>query len=494
VASFGSVEQAFQCRVGGIPRLGLGLSVDVYSPDVFELMARFLSEEHRPAYLEIFRADDTAVRSVRQSIPAVPLTYHGEGLWVTQPDFPVMPFLEEELHHVVSQLAILGSPWLNHECATKQMAGYSFGTYLPPLYTAESARVVADNITLVQERMDRMHPSARAFGPLFLLEMPPLTYFMAGTMSVPEYFGLVTELVPCGLVLDIGHLWTVYRYTAARQRLSLERFVERFLEDFPLERVIEVHVAGLSVHESSLRSRTEAAQPEWIDAHAAPIQSVCWTMLEQVLAHPRLVNLCGLALEVDTKPIEHIVEEFRQASLRFGPMMRHRFLQDSTTSASVPQRRESYLRMDCGNDVDRRTLQADYARYARIATGQQPPKGPEWQGVVEDPAGLDRYIHDYVPHEILYWGGAITEMFPETCRTMNEKGISLDEFVPWWFQAARSVDRPYDFFLLKIDRLLEFVVERAPGLLALAEQEAHVLRTAYADANAKVQPIMEQTQ
>ena len=159
MTNFGSVDQAFQCRAESIPRLGLGLSVDVYSPNLFMLMDRFLSQEGGPAYLEIFRATETALRTVRQSIPAIPLTYHGEGLWVTQPDFSVMPYLAEELNEVASQLAILNSPWLNHECATKQMAGYSFGTYLPPMYTAGSARVVADNIALVQEELGSGAPN-----------------------------------------------------------------------------------------------------------------------------------------------------------------------------------------------------------------------------------------------------------------------------------------------------------------------------------------------
>jgi len=429
---------------------------------------------------------------VRQHISsAVPLTYHGEGLWVTQPDFPLMPYLEQDLDDVAAQLTILGSPWLNHECATKQMAGYSFGTYLPPLFTAESARVVAENIALVQEKMDQVRQPDQEFGPLFVLEMPPLTYFMAGTMSVPEFFDLVTELVPCGLVLDIGHLWTVYRYTAVGQQLSLERFVDRFLHEFPLERVIEVHVAGLSQHPLAPPHRERGAQPEWLDAHDAPIQPVCWRMLEQVLVHPRLVNLRGVALEVDTKPIEHIVEEFREATLQFGALVRRRLHQDSTAGISVLKRAESCLEKKFGSGVDRRRLQADYARYARIATGQQSPTGPEWQAVADAPAGLNRYIHEYLPHEILHWGGDIAEMFTETWRGMHEEGNSLEDFVLWWFQQPRSVDRPYDFFLLKIDRMLEFVVEREPGLLTVAEREASMLRTAYADANQTVQPIME---
>ena len=491
VASLSSVEQRFRGRVEGIPRLGLGLSVDVYSPDLFEVMDRFLSQDHRPAYLEIFRATTTALQSVRRHIPTIPLAYHGEGLWITQPDFSAPSFVEEELDDVASQLAILKSPWLNHECATKQMAGYSFGTYLPPLYTAESARIVAGNIALVQARMDRGPHPGGAFGPLFLLEMPPLTYFMAGTISVPQYFRLVTDLVPCGLVLDIGHLWTVYRYTAARQRSSLEQFVERFLDEFPMERVIEVHVAGLAPHETAVPRRSQDAHLEWIDAHAAPIQSVCWTMLEQVLAHPGLVNLRAVALEVDTKPIDHIVEEFREANLRFGPMIRRRLAKDSTSIDPVPTRLEPRPGDRIVSDVDRQRLQADYARYAQIVAGQRPPTGPEWQGVAEDPVGLDRYIHDYMPYEILYWGGAIAEMFPETCGAMREKGLPLEEFVSWWFQIARPVDRPYDFFLLKIDRVLQFVAERAPALFNQAEREADSLRTAYADANDVVRPIME---
>ena len=198
------------------------------------LMDRFLRPGRWTGLSRNFSGHWTALRTVRQSIPAIPLTYHGEGLWVTQPDFSVMPYLGEELNEVASQLAILNSPWLNHECATKQMAGYSFGTYLPPIYTAGSARVVADNIcSSAREAWTGRCRTEQAFGPLCLLEMPPLTYFMAGTISVPQYFRLVTELVPCGLVLDIGHLWTVYRYTAARRHHRLRSLSSDSWTSFP---------------------------------------------------------------------------------------------------------------------------------------------------------------------------------------------------------------------------------------------------------------------
>ena len=82
-------------------------------------------------------------------------------------------------------------------------------------------------------------------------------------------------------------------------------------------------------------------------------------------------------------------------------------------------------------------------------------------------------------------------MFPETSRALAGAGIALDGLVTWWFQAARPVERPYDFFLLKIERLLAFVAERAPALLIQAGREADELRRAYAEANDVVQPVME---
>ena len=485
----GSVNRVFHERVQRIPPLGLGLSVDVYSPDLFELMSRFVGRELQPAYLEIFRATTAALESVRMHMPAIPLAYHGEGLWITQPDFSASSFLEDELDQVASHVALLNSPWLNHECATKQMAGYSFGTYLPPLYTPDSARVVAGNIDRVQEWMDRKATPRDSYGPLFLLEMPPLTYFMAGTMSVPDYFHLVTELTPCGLVLDIGHLWTVYRYTVASREWSLEQFVERFVNEFPMDRVVEIHVAGLAPHAATVEGEAQELHPAWIDAHAAPIPVISWQILERILADPRLVNLRGLALEVDTKPIELILEEFQMAALRFSPAIRRPAAESSTCAWEQRSNRGGLPEISCA--IDRQRLQNDYASYAKIACGNAPPAGPEWQAVRQDPAGLERYIDTYLPNEILHWGGDVYEMFPDTCRRMSEHGIAIDTFVTWWCRAPRAVDRPYDYFLLKIHRFLDFLGECAPQFLGTAKGEADVLRAAYADANHVVRPAAE---
>jgi len=489
VALHATVERSFQDRVQALPSLGLGLSVDLYQPDLFELMRRLSEASIRPGYLEVFKATVPALAALRKRFPGLPLTSHGEGLWVTQPDFAVLPFVQAEIAEACRQLDVLDSCWLNHECATKQMAGYSFGTYLPPLYTEAGASVVADNIALVQRAMDRSL-ARRGAAPLFLLELPPLTYFMAGTVPIPQFFRRVTELVPCGLVLDIGHLWTIYRHTSAWRADGLEEFVEAFLDEFPMERVVEIHVAGLARHEAA--SLGEGVHsPDWIDAHAAPIRDVAWSMLQQVLVHPGLVSLRGAALEVDTKPIAMIVEELQCAGTRFGSTIERLCGGRAQRNQSVDQAAAERDEMNAVTNQERTELQDAYERYARIASGQRPPDGPEWNEVLGDPAGLRRYIDEYLPHEILHWGGELTDMFPRTCRALNHESVVLNEFVGWWFRAPRPIDRPYDFFLLKIERFLEFIAERAPHLSATAEEEARVLRRAYAEASDPVGSTME---
>ena len=485
------VQKDFQRRLRSIPPLGMGLSVDVYSPDLFELVNALRERGLSPGYFEVFKATTTALVSVRQTIPDIPLSYHGEGLWITQPDVQASPFFQENVGEIVAQLNRIQSLWLNHECAMKQMAGYSFGTYVPPLYTKLSAEVVAENIATVQEAIDRQCRVAGVMAPLFLLEMPPLTYFSAGTMPIPHFFRLVTELVPCGLVLDIGHLWTVYRYTGACRRISLEQFVREFLDEFPLERVVQIHVAGLACHESAGALIEGQGLPEWIDAHAAPIPSILFTLLEQVLAHPSLASLRAVALEVDTKPIKTIVDEYAEAVRRFSIPVQQTMARGMDVEQSIGP-------IPCSMSVqgpvcqsDRQQLRDDYARYARIISGQAPMTGLEWEEAAGDTTGVTRYSTSYMPYEILHWGGDLKEMFPQTCRILAERGINLSAFVTFWFRSPRPLTQSYDFFLLKIERFLEFVRELAPDVRACVEEEGDMLRQAYAQANEVETSVME---
>lgn len=485
IGTMGAVDQEFLKRITVIPMHGFGLSADVYCPDVGELLDALDGSPPDLGYVELFKANDSALAAVRRRLPSVGLAYHGEGLWVTQPDWCETYPYRLELEAAVAHLRTLGSYWMTHECASKQMAGYAFGTYLPPLFTETSAAVTAAHITRVQRYLDEHCEMTRGMGPLFLLEMPPLTYFGFGALPIARFFRLIADRTACGLVLDIGHLWTVYRYSGAWRRSNVERFAEDFLDIFPVERVVEIHVAGLSAE--SVGEATDGATPPCLlDDHAAPIPDMLFDLLAQVLARSDLVHLRGIALEVDNKPIPQTIREYRRFRKEFNRAFDRRSTPPPEHGRGATF--ESQSPAESCSQTDKTRLLLDYARYVGIVSGVTDQRAAESLCLVGDHDGVDRYRRRYLPNEILRWGGDLRDMFPETYRLLNGQGVELEEFVLHWFRTPRPATAPYDFFLLKIERFVEFVRDRLPSAVPTAEREAEVLRTGYQVAN---EPVTE---
>jgi hypothetical protein len=462
--------------------------VDLYTPDLEELMRAMAQHKLSASYLEIFKATDEGLRALKQRYPDTRFAYHGEGLWVTQPEWSADPTLSEELHTVARHARTLEAAWVNIEGASKQIAGYQFGTYVPPIYSKDGARVTASNVRMVQEFLDDRSAWTGSRAPLFLLEVAPLTYFRCGDLPVQDFFRIVTDCVPCGLVLDIGHLWTLYRYTGAWRRQSLDDYVQDFFGAFPLERVVELHVAGLAASTNHETYRAPGAQhppdlPAWIDAHAAPIPPVLFDLLRQVLADPRLRHLKGVALEVDTKAIPTILEEFAWFTRVFGERWPGRPDHEEPAESARVTPLESAGESEAITPHRRRCLVEAYRAYAEVISGRSSADSTgaiaadRWSGEI------DRYRDHYLPNEILHWGGDLRDMFPETCRLLDQARVPLEVFVSFWFREPRQLQAPYDFFLLKIERFVEFVGERVPSAQETVREEADVLRAAYRFAN-----------
>ncbi|HVG02742.1 MAG TPA: DUF692 family protein, partial [Nitrospira sp.] len=341
------------------------------------------------------------------------------------------------------------------------------------------------NLACLQKRLDEQIREKREQSPLVLLEMPPLTYFACGSLDIPAFFRSVTEQVACGLVLDIGHLWTVYRYTGAWRTQDVKTFTGEFLDAFPMERVIEIHVAGLAIHSASQPEADGMSLPYWVDSHGAPIPEILFDLLNQVVAHPCLTSLKGVALEVDTKSIPDIVTEYGRLKDRFewsvhwgepwhdvGFARAEDSLPDLTYAARNLMRNEQAL------------LDRQYQQYVEFITiPGSVPNDPDLSllgGSLDD---LDRYRHQYLPHELLHWGGELTDMFPQTCKLLATADVPLERFISFWFERPRSPQGDYDFFLLKIDRFVEFVGSTCAAASTTAMQEADDLRAAYQTAN-----------
>lgn len=485
----GSSVDGFAARTARIPVHGVGLSVDVFSPDLLELHRALEHAGARPDYLEIFKAPTRELTRVRAALPGVPLAYHAEGLWLIDPAMRSATPWAQAVETIARHAEAIGAGWANHECAGKQFGGYSFGTYLPPLLTDASAKAAAANAALAQDSLDEwfVRKGRPGSGPLLLLELPPLTYFGFGDLPVSEFFARIVEQALCGLVLDIGHLWTHWRYRERRRFRSPEAFAADFLATFPLARVAQIHVAGLGLHE---KEESPDQLPPWVDKHDAPVPGVLFDLLRQVLTHPGLTALKGIALEVDTKAIPVIVEEFGR--LREEVAREARFAPSPLPSPSRGEGRflaPSPLKGEGWGEGEPTEL---YQAYARVVSGQEELEVSALAPFARflDRDGLTRYTTRYLPHELLCWGGDLAELFPAIWESLEKRGVTVTDFVRFWFRQSRPVADPYDFFYIKLERWVEFVGAVAPDLLERAASEADTLRALHVELNDEA-PVLE---
>jgi sugar phosphate isomerase/epimerase len=498
----GSTVKEFAARAARIPVHGVGLSVDVFSPDLLELHQALEAAGSPPDYLEIFKSPTRELARVRAALPEVPLAYHAEGLWLVDPAMRSATPWRQAVDTIARHADALGTGWATLECAGKQFGGYSFGTYLPPLFTRASAEAAAVNAAFAQARLDDWYAGrGRAdASPLLLLELPPLTYFGIGDVPVSEFFARIAEPASCGLVLDIGHLWTHWRYRERRRYSSLEAYIAEFLATFPMDRVVQIHLAGLGMHDNDEPSNR---LPCWIDRHDAPVPVVLFDLLRQVLGQPGLTALKGIALEVDTKEIPVIVEEFRRlreevnGKVKFPPsplpshdpllVTRCNLKSNWCPGQRVP-RGEGLLKIPSplrGEGEDESELGRLYETYARVVSGSETVETSGMASLAEslDTEGLHRYVTRYLPHELLSWGGDLAELFPAIWKALEQRGVTATDFVRFWFRQSRPVADPYDFFYLKLERWVEFVGEVAPDLREQAQSEAGILRALHAELN-----------
>jgi hypothetical protein len=271
----------------------------------------------------------------------------------------------------------------------------------------------------------------------------------------------------------------VWRYRERRRCRTLEAFAGEFFDAFPLDRVVQIHLAGLA---PAGPEGAADALPVWVDAHAAPVPEVLFDLLRMVLAHPGLTSLKGIALEVDTKAISLIGEEFGRLRSECAS---HSICSPSTFKPG--QKNPCLAKSDGLSGEGRREgrLADLYRAYARVVSGQEALLTSTLAPFAEEveTAGLARYITRYLPRELVTWGGDLKELFPRAWRELEARGLTGGDFVRSWFREPRPVTEAYDYFYVKLERWVAFVREVAPDLAEDVAREAETLRALHAELN-----------
>jgi uncharacterized protein len=235
---------------GGLSALGVGVGfkAEHFDPIVETRPGVGFFEVHAENYMGAGGAPHRRLDAIRERYP---LSLHGVGLSIGSPG----PLDRAHLERLAAVARRFEPVLVSEHLAWSTHDGAFFNDLLPLPYTSETLRQVADHIDEVQN----------ALGRTILLENPS-TYvaFAESTMAETDFLREIARRTGCGLLLDINNVFV----SATNQGYD----PHRYLADFPLRAVGEIHLAGYA------EDHDDAGLPLLIDAHNSPVRDAVWSL------------------------------------------------------------------------------------------------------------------------------------------------------------------------------------------------------------------------
>jgi uncharacterized protein len=283
----------FDQRLKALPTLGLGVSTEFgagSTPGRLDLNALCYANPAWAEFLEVgvetAKGLDRATRAWAEQ--GLLTTYHFLDLNLDHPeDFD--PSWLDELRGIVAELHpawICGDAGLWHFGPRER--GHML--LLPPILCQETVAEMAEGIRALRD----------AAGLEVFPENPPGQVFL-GDLHLLDFFARLCREADTGMLLDCAHL-AIYQRTQGRQPLD-------GLDGFPLDRIIELHVAGGTEYERD-------GYPFVEDDHKPTVLADTWSILAHVA--PRAPNLKAVVFECERNPLDACIPGFERIAATLG--------------------------------------------------------------------------------------------------------------------------------------------------------------------------------
>lgn len=273
----------FPNDIASLPRLGLGLSAEPGSS--LRGIDPLIAQVTHPGLFDFLEYGTEVSRGLDAQASSwaslgLPATYHFLDVNLEDRDDVDPAWLAR-----TGELARdLGASWICGDAGRWHMGGRARGhqLLLPPVLTRESAAECAESVSRIED----------GTGFACLPENPPSTFYL-GDLHILDYFGLVSHHASCGLVLDCAHL-AIFQDLRGLPPLTA-------LDGFPMDRVVEIHMAG--------GHRTSANGFSYIeDSHGPAPLDATWEIFNYVVE--RASNLRAIVFECERNEIAHTVDVF----------------------------------------------------------------------------------------------------------------------------------------------------------------------------------------
>jgi hypothetical protein len=248
----------------GAPSVGVGFKPEHFEAIVDTRPQLGFFEVHAENYMGAGGAPHRRLDAIRERYP---LSLHGVGLSIGSPG----PLDQAHLQRFAAVAKRFEPALVSEHLAWSTHEGAFFNDLLPLPYTAETLARVAEHIDEVQN----------ALGRRMLLENPS-TYvvFAESTWAETDFLREIARRTGCGLLLDVNNVFV--------SAVNHGHDPDRYLADFPLSAVWEIHLAGYA------EDTDEAGLPLLIDAHNSPIREAVWALytatIRRLGATPTLIE------------------------------------------------------------------------------------------------------------------------------------------------------------------------------------------------------------
>ncbi|WP_257447137.1 DUF692 domain-containing protein [Archangium lipolyticum] len=265
-----------------LPWRGLGLSSNLDAadqPHPYRLLAESpglfdFVEYSAPLSLDETRAQASLFPQMWERRQDVPVLFHPVHLNLYGPELEPGKVLADLDAHARA----VGSAWVGNDIGWWHSGGQPFPGYLyfTPPFTEAGVR---DSVA------HALHVQSHLSVPLALEN--PAAFAKRGELHVLDFMARVHARTGLPMLLDLGHLLS-YQLAA---RLPLEAG----LDGFPLDKVIEIHIAGGVITRRGGRGY-------YVDDHTQPVREELFGLLESLL--PRCPSLRAVTFEGDGHPLE----------------------------------------------------------------------------------------------------------------------------------------------------------------------------------------------
>jgi uncharacterized protein (UPF0276 family) len=255
------MTKANRCGFGGV---GVGFKAEHFAAVLEERPDLGFFEIHAENYMGAGGPPHLRLEAIRERYP---ISLHGVGLSIGSPG----PLDRAHLARLAGVAERYQPAVVSEHLAWSTHDGAFLNDLLPLPYTEDTLARVSEHIDLVQTTLRRT----------MLLENPS-TYvaFAETTMSETEFLGEIVRRTGCGLLLDVNNIFV------SATNHGFDPY--RYLADFPLAAVGEIHLAGCA------DDRDDAGFPLLIDAHNSPVRDAVWLLYAEAIrrlgATPTLIE------------------------------------------------------------------------------------------------------------------------------------------------------------------------------------------------------------